>query len=64
MAYKKVKKNNKTQLAKRKPPKAKASNKGPNLTSQQMLQPGARGDTINPSIPGYRDGRDTKGRTN
>lgn len=63
MAYKKVKKTTKTQLNKRKAVKS-PKKVNTNLSSQEVLQPGARGDTINPSIPGHRSGGDTRGRTN
>lgn len=34
------------------------------FTGREMLQPGARGGIINPSLPGYRDGADRINRTN
>ena len=34
------------------------------VSSQEFLQPGARGEIFNPSLPGYRDGADRINRTN
>lgn len=64
MAYKKVKKTNKTQLNKKKPAVKASKKANTNISGREVLQPGARGDSINPSIPGYRGSGDTRGRTN
>lgn len=64
MAYKKVKKTNKTQLNKKKPAVKTKKKANTNISGKEVLQPGARGDSINPSMPGYRGCGPTKGSTN
>ena len=64
MAYKKVKKTNKTQLNKKKPAVKASKKANTNISGREVLQPGARGDSINPSIPVYIGSGDTRGRTN